>query len=400
MAWNHRENVVAIGVALQAQPGVFVQPGPGDLIGVANVGNTRDPITADDPTQTGTVWNSNRIVIGKTGTVNFNFPMRGPGGAAPPAANEWPLGRVLRSGGYTEIINAAAINGQTQGGGDDRNVQLAAGASAVDDIYIGAPLQMAEIGSGAIRSTSLINAYDGAQKLASISDILSAAVGAGVDYTIPPYLSYVLGTLGTPPPYVSMSVWRDRRRYDYVDCRMQSINEDVPVGNEYNTGFPSIEVTMKGNPIFIAQDPSLPLPASILGIPVPPARAGKFTLDGVPLGHGGLSWQTGYEVGAPSNQNQDAGIDGHEIMSGDRTLNIDLNQMDIDDFDFEARENAQTVMPVQSLWGGLAGNRWGFLAPGVVMNPLNPGARNGFVSLTGDTFPVQVDKSQALTIWW
>ena len=400
MAWNHRENVIAIGVALQPAQGQFVLPGIADLFGVANVGNTRDPITADDPTQTGTVWNSSRIVIGKAGTVNFNFPIRGPGGAAPPAADAWPMGRVLRSGGYSEIINPTPIQAQLQAGSSTQSLVLAAGAAAVDDLFVGAPIQMAEIGAGAIRSTSLITSYDGASKEAQIADILASAPASGTDYTIPAYLSYVLGTLGEEAPYLSVSVWRDRRRYDYVDCRMQSINEDVPVGNEYNTGFPSIEVTMKGNPIFIAQDPSLPLPASILGIPVPPARAGKFTLDGVPLGHGGLSWQTGYEVGAPSNQNQDAGIDGHEIMSGDRTLNIDLNQMDIDDFDFEARENAQTVMPVQSLWGGLAGNRWGFLAPGVVMNPLNPGARNGFVSLTGDTFPVQVDKSQALTIWW
>lgn len=400
MAWNHKENVVAIGVAIQAQQGVFVAPGANDLIGVSNVGNTRDPITTDDPTQTGTIWKPARIVIGKTGTVNFNFPMRGPGGASPPAANAWPMGRIMRSGGYTEIINATPIAGTLQSGSTTSQLALAAAASAVDGLYVGAPIQMVPIGSGAIRGTSLITAYNGATKAASIADTLASAPSASTAYTIPAYLSYVLGTLGTAPPFLSISVWRDKRRYDYVDCRMQSITKDIPVGNEYNTGFPSIEVTMKGTPIASPQDTTPALPSSILGVPVPAAKAGKFTFDRVPLGHGGLSWQTGYEVGAPSNQNQEAGIDGHEIMSGDRTLNLDLNQMDVVDFDFETRENAQTIMPVQSLWGGLAGNRFGFLAPGVVMNPLNPGARNGFVSLTGDTFPVAVDKSAALTIWW
>ena len=400
MAWNHRENVIAIGVALQVTPGVFVQPGVADLMGVANIGNTRDPITADDPTQTGTIWNASRIVIGKTGTVNFNFPIRGPGGVAPPAANAWPMGRVLRSGGYAELRNAAAIAGVTVAGSTQTAIKLAADLPGADDLYIGAPLQMAAIGSGAIRGTTLITDYDAATKLATIADLLGVAPGAGVAYTIPPYLSYVLGTLGVEPPYLSISVWRDKRRYDYVDCRMQSINKDIPVGNEFNTGFPSVEVTMRGTPINVAQDPAPPVPAAVLGVPVTPARAGKFTLDRVPLGHGGITWQTGYEVGAPSNQNQDSGADGHEIMSGDRTLSIDLNQMDATDFDFEQREDDQTIMPVQSLWGGLAGNRFGFLAPGVQMNPLNPGGRNGFVSLTGDTFPVSVDKSAALTIWW
>lgn len=400
MAWNHRDNVVAIGVAIQAEQGTFVAPGAGDLMGVANVGNTRDPITAEDPTQTGTVWDAARIIIGKTGTVNFNFPMRGPGGAAPPAANAWPMGRILQSGGYAEIINPTPISDVLEAGSTTSRLALAAAAPGVDDIYVGAPIQMAAIGSGAIRSTSLITAYDGTDKEADIADILGSAPSAGDAYTIPAFISYVLGTLGTVPPYVSISVWRDKRRYDYVDCRMQSISKDVPVGNEYNTGFPAVEVTMKGTPINVAQDVTPPLPASILGVPVTPAKAGKFTFDRVPLGHGGITWQTGYEVGAPSNQNQDEGIDGHEIMSGTRTLSVDLNQMDAADFDFETREDDQSIMSVQSLWGGLAGNRFGFLAPGVVMDPLNPGARNGFVSLTGDTHPVGVDKSAALTIWW
>ena len=241
--------------------------------------------------------------------------------------------------------------------------------------------------------------YDGAAKRAYISDTI-VAPGAAVAYTIPPYLSYVLGTLSTAGPFLSIAVWRDKRRYDYVDCKLLTMNQDVPVGNEYNTGFPSIECTLRGTPYAIAQDPAPQLPAAVLAIPVTAAKAGKFTLDRVPLGHAGLTWQVGLEVGAPPNQNKDNGIDGHETMSGDRTLSMDLNQMDTADFDFVAREDAQTVMSVQSLWGGGAGNRWGHLNPGIVINPLNPGGRNGFVSLTGDSFPVDVDKSHALTIWW
>jgi hypothetical protein len=400
MAWNHRENVIAVAVAIQAVPGVFTPPSAADIIGVANVTNTRDPVTAEDPTQTGTVWQSPRILIGNTGTVGFNFPMRGPSGDDVPAAGAWPMGRVLRSMGMAEIINAAVINGVTEAGSTDTAIKLAAAAPATDDIYLGAPLQMAEIGTGAIKGTTLITDYDGAGKLASIGETLGAAPAAGVNYTIPKYLSYVLGTLNTPPPLLSISVWRDRKRYDYQDCRPQSANFDAPVGNEYNAGFPSIETSFKGKCIDVAQDTAPGVPNTILQIPVPPAKAGKFALDRVPLGHGGITWQTGTEVGAPSNQNQDDGIDGYEIMSGERTLSLDLNQMDASDFDFQAREDAQNSMPVMSTWGMGPGNRFGLLCPAVVINPLNPGSRNGFVSLTGDAFPTGIDKSLALTIWW
>jgi hypothetical protein len=403
MAWNHRDNIVAIGVALQVSAGVFVAPGAADLMGVANIGNTRDPITADDPTVTGTVWNANRILIGKSGSVNFNFPIRGPGGVAPPAGDEWPMGRVLQAAGWAEIVNAAAIVGDLQAGSSTSVLALAAGASGVDDLYIGAPIQLEAnaLGIGPVRGYALITDYDGTSKEATIAELVGGgAPAAGVEYTLPPFLLYQLGTLVTAPPLLSVSVWRDKLRYDYVDCRPQSLNIDAPVGNEYNTGFPSIECTLRGKLVAVVQDTTPPLPDAILQTPVPPAKAGKFVLDRVPLGHAGLTWQVGSEIGAPSNQNQDDGIDGYEIMSGDRTLAMDLNQMDIADFDFESREDAQTVMPVESIWGAGAGNRFGLLLPGVVMNPLNPGSRNGFVSLTGDAFPTSVDKSAALAIWW
>ena len=400
MAWNHRDNVVAVGVAKQVAVGAFVAPTAADLIGVANVGNTRDPVTADDPTLTGTVWNSNRIFIGKVGTVNFNFPMRGPAGAVVPALDAWPMGRVLQAAGWAEVRNAADITDVTQAGSTTSDIVLAATESAVDDIYIGAPLEMVAIGTGEVRSKSLITNYVGATKTATIAELLGGAPGVGVAYTIPAFLLYQLGTLTTAPPLLSISVWRDKLRYDYIDCRPQSLNIDVPVGNEFNTGFPSIEATFKGKLHQITQEAAPALPNTILGIPVPPAKAGKFVLDRVPLGHGGITWQVAKEIGAPSNQNQDDGIDGYEIMSGDRTLSLDLNQMDLADFDFETREDAQTIMPVQSTWGSAGlGNNFGLLLPEVVINPLNPGSRNGFVSLTGDAFPSGVDKSAALSIW-
>lgn len=400
MAWNHRENVAAIGVAKQVTPGTFVAPGADDIMGVANISNTRDPITTEDPTQTGTVWAANRIVLGKNGTVGFNFPVRGPGGAAPPAADEWPMGRVLQGLGMAEIINDTLIDDVLLAGSTTTKLNLAATESSVDDLYIGAPITIPAIGTGSIRKYSLITDYDGGSQAATIAELLGAAPAAGVAYEIPPFLLYQLGTMTVAPPLLSFSVWRDKLRYDYVDCRPQSGTFDAPVGNEYNTGFPSIETTFKGKLHAIVQDDAPAIPDSILQTPVPPARAGKFVLDRVPLGHGGINFQIGTEVGAASNQNQDDGIDGYEIMSGTRTLSLDLNQMDLADFDFGAREDAQTVMPVESMWGAGLGNRHGWLAPGAVMNPLNPGARNGFVSLTGDAFPTMLDKGFTIAIWW
>lgn len=399
MSWNHKEQIFALGVAIQAEPGVFVQPGLADLMAVSAPANTRDPITADDPTGTGTGWTSPRILLGKTGTAGANFPFRGPGGAGPPLANAWPFGRVMQSAGWTEIRNAANIAGVTQAGSTVNSLVLAAGESAVDDFYIGAPILHAALGAGNVRGASIIMDYDGAAKRATLPETI-VAPGAGTAYNIPPFLSYVQGNLVADPPLLSISVWRHRRRYDYVDCRPTSLAFDIPVGNEQNTGFPACEFSFKGTPIAVAQNTAQAVPLAVRQIPIMPARDGKFVLDRVPLGHGGIRYTQTTDAAAASNQNQKAGQDQQEIMSGARTLGLDLNQMDFADFDFEAREDNQTVMAALSLWGGLAGNRFAFLEAGHVIDPLNPGTRNGFVSLTGDAHPVAVDKAAALAIWW
>lgn len=399
MTWNHRASIVAMGVTIQPTPGVFNAPGAADLMAVATPNNTRDPIVTDDPTASGTIWQAPRILLGKTGTAGATFPLRGPGGADVPAANAWPFGRILQSAGYTEIRNTAEIDGVLAAGSTTTALRLAAGESAVDDFFLGAPIQHADIGSGPIRGTSIIMDYLGATKDAILAELLDGAPAAGSAYTIPKFLSYVLGTLTSAPPLLSVSVWRDKRRYDYMDVRPTSITFDIPVGNEYNTGFPSCEFALKGKLVAADGDTTPAVPAAVRAVPIPPAKAGKFVLDRVPLGHGALRFTQGMDVGAPSNQNQDEGIDGYEIMSGQRTLNLDLNQMDVSDFDFEAREDAQTIMPALSMWGAGAGNRFGWLNPGVVIDPLNVGERNGFVSLTGDAHLIDVDKSAALAIW-
>ena len=118
------------------------------------------------------------------------------------------------------------------------------------------------------------------------------------------------------------------------------------------------------------------------------------------LGHQSLSFGETLEVAAPSNQNQDAGQDAYELMSGSRTVDLDFNQMSVTDFDIKARADNQTVMPFLSTWGLGAGNRWGFLLPAAKLTNYSPGDRNGFVNLTGNAEVMAVDKSACLCLWW
>ena len=164
MAWNHKTRITTVAIAIQAVAGVFTTPSaPDDLIAVGSVTNGEDMIQAEDPTLTGSVWSAARIYLGKTGNIGFTLPLRGPGGAAPPAASEWVPGRVFQSAGFAEVINAAAITGTAEAGGSTTSIALAAAASAVDDAYLGMPIQHANIGTvGTVKGTSMIMDYNGA----------------------------------------------------------------------------------------------------------------------------------------------------------------------------------------------------------------------------------------------
>jgi hypothetical protein len=400
MAWNHRSRVIAMAVAIQVSAGTFIQPNTTtDLIAGSSITNSHEAITAEDPTATGAIWEGNRVYLGKVATVGATLPLRGPGGATPPALNAFVPGRIMQSAGWAEIRKAAANTGALAAVGTATTLTLANTESAVDDFLVGAPIQHTVIGTG-FKQTSLVTDYVGSTKVATLGETMGSNATNGSNYTIPAYLSYVLGTLTTAPPVLSISVWRDKKRYDYRDWAPTSLAVNIPVGNEANTGFPDITFSGRATVQAIVDEASPILPSSILAIPVPPARNGKFYLDRVKLGHQSLSFTESATVAAQSNQNQAAGQDAYDILSGSRATAIDLNQMAVTDFDLHAREDAQTVVPVLSTWGAGSGNNWGFVQPAIALDPFSPGDRNGYVSITGNAVTIDIDKSAALTLWW
>lgn len=391
-----KERIAGLAVTIQPTPGTFNAPTSADMIPIEAPDDGFDMISADDPTLTGAVWNTPRIFLGKRGRAGATARLRGPGGAAPPAAGAWPLGRILQAAGFTELRNATAITAAAQAGGTTSSIVLDAAQSAVDDFYKGFPIQHASIGSG-FRQTSMIRSYAGASKTATLAEILGAAVTGG-DFTIPPALIYVLST-GLTIPLLSASVWRGRRRRDYADCALSSFAINVPVANDQQTDLPSVEFAMMGTPQPEA-DTTTPALASSMLTPPPPAKAGKFAFNGIKIGHQSIRFEFGLETGAPPNQNNDSGQEAYEIMSGTRTVAMDINQTLLSELDVGALVDAQTSIPVMSTFGLGAGNRFGLLMPNGTLDPFNPTGRNGFVGLNGNANPTDVDKSLALACWW
>lgn len=391
---GHKESIVAMGVTIQPTPGVFNPPVQADLIPISTPDNGNDPITADDDTMTGSLWGAPRQFLGQRGRAGATARLRGPGGATPPAAGAWVLGRILQAAGFTEIRNAAAITATVQANATTNKIKLDAAASAVADFYKGYPIAHAGLGAG-MRAYSQIRAYDGTTKEATISEDAAAAINAGA-YTIPPGLFYVLST-GLAIPALSVSVWRHRKRYDYKDCALSAFAINIPVSNDAQTDAPTVEFSMVGVPIDPVDDLALSLPDSALTAP-PPAKAGKFAIANKLIGHQSLRIEFGLEAGAPPNQNFDAGQEAYEVLSGSRTIALDLNQQLAATLNLEALVAAQTQVAIESIWGLGVGNRFSVGVANALLDPLSPAPRNGFVGMTGNAVPNDVDRSIAINL--
>jgi hypothetical protein len=392
---GHKEQILAFAVTIQPTPGTFNPPGVNDLIPISSPDNGFDPIVADDDTLTGSLWTAARQFLGTRGRAGATCRLRGPGGAAPPALGAWPLGRILQGAGFTETRNAAAITNAVQANAAVDKIVLDAGASSVDDFYKGWPIAHAGLGAG-MRAYSMVRSYVGASKIAELSENALAAINAG-NYTIPAGLFYTLST-GSAIPLLSVSVWRHRKRYDYKDCALSSFAADVPVSNDAQTTSPTVQFAMMGVPIFpVADDLSPSLPSSIL-TPTPPAKAGKFGLAKTLIGHQSLKIDFGLTTGAPPNQNFDLGQENYEVLDGKRTVTLDVNQMLTATLDLEALANNQTLTPVESIWGLGLGNRFAIGLPNLLLNPLSPNARNGFVGMQGDAAVNDIDRSVNLAL--
>lgn len=398
MAWNHKSRIVAIGIAIQPVAGTFTTPTASDMIAASNVTNSNSDVTAEDPTLTGTGWESEPIVVGEEGQIGFTMALRGPGGAAPPAANGWVPGRVLQSAGWTEVITTTPVTGTMQAGGTTTTFPLAVTASSVDDFYNGMPIQAASIAASGFKQTTMIADYVGSTRLVSLAETLGGA--ASGTFTIPANLLYLEGALKVEGPLLSVRIWRDKKIYDYKDVRVESLQWDFPVANNNNTTFSSLEVSGKGNVVDVTDGTTPTLASSLIALDIAPCKNGKFTMDKVMLGHNSLRYGNALSVAAPSNIHSVDGQDAYETISGTRTIEIDVNQMDNTTFNARAKRNAGTVMPIMQTWGNGAGNNFGFTLFATKLRQLNPGDSNGFVNLTGNSVQASLDKSAALAIWW
>lgn len=117
--------------------------------------------------------------------LSFELDFVGKAGGIAGVAQPW--GFLLRSCGCSETVSAADVDGAAQSGSTATAVKLAAGASAVDDLYVGATLCV--MLSATPHARNIVD-YNGATKVATLDSALPGAPSLGDGYKIYPYTYY------------------------------------------------------------------------------------------------------------------------------------------------------------------------------------------------------------------
>lgn len=382
----------SLAIKAQSAPGTYGSPTSADAIPVANLSWKPNAIQTDNPEYSGSIHKPGPIVLGASYDVTFDILLRGPGGAAPPAADAFILGRVLRALGFTENVVSAAIPAAAEAlGGGSTSTVATLGATAVGtlDLYKGLALELTSEGAMPA-GLVMIRSYSAA-KAAGLAQTLSGA--PTTTYQIPKQLAYTLSSTGTPP-VLSLALWQGSRRYNFVDMAPSSARLTLATAAPGNTSYPTLSVTFTGDAYSDLAE-AAPVVSSTLALP--PFKGGKLHIAGLAMGGSSISLDLGLKAAFPPNPNKTNGFDPAQLTETKRTISLNLNQQAKAYFDFLAAAAAQTSYPIQALYGLATGNYIGFVATDARFN--FPATQSGgdFFTTQGDAYVDGAEKTIGLT---
>lgn len=383
-------NQRALAVTKQSAVGTYNAPTNSDLIPASNLSWRANAIQTDNPEYTGSIHRVGPIVLGATYEVTATILLRGPGGAAPPAANAFILGRILQACGFTENILSTAVPAAAEAGtaGTTSSLTLGAGAAATADLYKGLAIKIPALGTSPLDMT-MIRAYSAA-KVALFAETAGASITG--NYQIPKQIAYTLAATGTPPS-LSLSLWEGARRYNFMDAVPTSARLVFPTSSRESQDYSRLEVTFSCDLQSYIDEAAPAIPA--LGA-IPPFKGGKLHVAGLSMGGSSISVDLGLRAAYPNNPNKASGSDAAQLVETRRTLQLDLNQVAKSYLDLMALASGQSNYPIQAMFGFYPGNYVGFVATDARLNFPNTNEGGDFVTTTGEAYVDSADKSLSL----
>lgn len=331
MAFNGKKYALALKV--QTAAGVLAGLSlPADLMLCYDVQPGGDVFSIANPEATGTRNKRGDIQVGRNSSVTFNVIIRGPGGTAPPAADTFVPGRILRAVGFKEEVQAAPLllSGAITGGNTNSGI-LPVGASGSNDFYNGLPAILSDQGAGVKGITSIVD-YIGASRTALFAETFSAAPAGQV--SIPAFLGYRYWD-SAPDILLSVSWWLDKKRYNMIDGVVTQFERNIGTSNNGDANFTYYTVTIQGDVAAIPEADEIS-PNVAEGGAIPIFRDADWWLDRYKICGSGATSSFQIETDRAPCPNNASGGEAAQQISVSRQWALNLNEVLLSEKDFNA----------------------------------------------------------------
>lgn len=387
-----RSAFTSVAVAVQSAPDSWANPSSStDLFPCSEVKPNFESILAQNPEYLGSVDRPGDFLLGEKVSVSISIPIRPPGGASPPSAGAFKLGRFLRAANFTETILSSAIPASPEAvaAATTGSITLGAGAAATADLYRGLAVLISDNGASYPRQLAAIRDYTAA-KVATLAETLGYTPAA--NYQIPKQLAYLSGAAGDPPN-LSLKIWYDKCRYDLINQVVSSAKFTFVTSTRDSTEYCKLDLTVEGD-VYDWADEDAPSVGALGAIPT--FKDGDMWLANKAVGGSGFNIDMGIKVGFPPNPNKAQGNDAAQITETRRTGQVNLNHNLKSVVDFRALATAQAYHALWAQYGYTAGNMVGLLVPNTRLTYPNVDNGGEFVTQTIDLLVDDPTKSVCL----
>lgn len=396
MAFRGETYALAIKVQADAETPATVNSTT-DLLTCYDLQPGGSSFTLANPESTGGVDRPGDAILGRDRSVTFNVILRGPGGATPPLADAFVLGRILRAAGFAEersatpLLASAALVGATT-----TTITLPAGGSAVDDFYNGLPLQVDSLGAG-VKRLSQIRDYNGTTKVATMMETFGAPPTGNV--SVPAFLGYRYQA-NAPELFLSVDWWLDKKRYKMVHGTVTSLQFNFNVSNNGDASFTYASVTITGD-----VHPSTPeideaSPQVTQGGAMPVFRDADWWVGGKSVCGSSAVADFAIQAERPPCPTRPSGGEPMQRISVTRSVNLSLNEVLLSAQDYNALADAQDYHGMWLMYGNQSGKTVSF---GVMDGRFgySEAERGTFVTRSPQMFIDSVEKSMSLVFpYW
>lgn len=388
-----KSNKSGLALRTQTAPGIFNAPTAADLMPVSNMSLGIDGVTIANDEYTGTIHKVGDEIVGRNVTLSFDVNLRGPGGAAAPAAGAFLLGRLLTAAKFTELRQAESIppGGYEVLGTGSTSTAAVLGFSAPDTpaLFKAMLLSLSSIGTGT-KSMVGIRSYEAGRVARLMNDLGTPPTNS---YQVPSQLTYVRSIDETDPLPLSHYVWLDGVRYGLIDAMLSSLRFTVPTSTRDQAAIPKVSVALSAQ--LLSKDDEATPPIPTLGA-TPKFKDGKLYVANRAVGGSSVDVDFGLRTAAAPNPNKVDGSDAQELIESKTTVSLALQAYRKAQFDTLALADAQAQHSLFALWGYISGNTVALMVPDARFNFRSPDLGSEWVTESGDLMVDVFDRNCSL----